>query len=457
MNKKKLKNYILQNFDKIKINSKEILNGDIFVALPGNNNHGAIYINEALDRGAKYVITDTVIKKSNTNENIIVIKKILIFLKLIAEEKRNLFLGKVIGITGSIGKTSVKENLKFFLKDSYKVSVSIKSYNNFLGVVISLLNFNLASDYAIFEIGTNDFHEIRNLVKIIKPSQVIITNIYPTHLEKLINTKNIAKEKSDIFNPIYNKNLKLAILPNNNKDENFILKKAYKLKSFNILSFGKAYNSDIKISKIEYLNDIYSKIYLKYIDKQLNFVINNNQISRINNIMICFCIFIFNKIDLNIFSSLSRNIPLIEGRGLHQDIIIDKKRIKFIDESYNASPQSMKVTIDYFNDLKLEQNQKKYLILGDMKELGENSIMYHRNLIRYLNNKKLGNIIICGELMQSALGKKVNKSVKLMLDKCKILDYLKKNLSNNDIVLIKGSNSSITNDIAKDLIKKKDI
>ena len=455
MNRNKIKDYILQNFNKVKINSMDILCGDVFIALPGKNSHGASFIKDVLENGASFVVTDKILEKKNVNKKIIIVENVLDFLDLIAKEKRKIFNGKIIGITGSIGKTSVKENLIYFLENSFNVSASIKNYNNYLGVIISLLNLDLNSDYAIFEIGTNDFYEIRKLTSIIKPSQVIITNIYPTHLEKLINTKNIAEEKSDIFNPNYNKNTQIAILPNENEDEKNIIEKAFKLKLFKIITFGNNSSSDMKNVKIKPFDSFHSKINLKYQNRKLSFMIPNNQVLRINNILICLCIFIFNKINLDIFFSVSMNVPLVEGRGLENNIIFNKKNIKFIDESYNASPKSMKATIDFFSNLKTNKNQKKFLVLGDMKELGKYSNFYHKNLLNYIYNKKLENIIICGEYMKIALDKNFSKNFILMFDKNIILEYLERHLSNNDIILIKGSNSSITNEIAKDLLKRK--
>ena len=96
---------------------------------------------------------------------------------------------QLFGITGSAGKTSLKEYLSFYLKKRYKVSASIKSYNNNLGVMISILNMNINSNFAIFEIGTNNFNEVRDLTKLVKPSQIFITNILSTHLKNFKNKK----------------------------------------------------------------------------------------------------------------------------------------------------------------------------------------------------------------------------------------------------------------------------
>ena len=454
MNQLGIKDYILKNFNKLKINSVDIILGDVFIALPGKNKHGNSFIQNALNNGASFVITDKVFDRKINKSSIIQVDNVLEFLNLIAIEKRELYKGTVIGITGSIGKTSVKENLKYFLKDSFKVSASIKSYNNFLGVILSLLNMDINSDFSIFEIGTNDFYEIRNLTSLVKPAQVIITNIFPTHLENLINTRNIADEKSDIFNPNYNVNTKLAILPYNNEDEEYIVKKAKKLNLFKILTFGKNIKSNINIFKIIHLDNIYQEIYVKYDNQVFKFQINKIQLPKINNLLICLSIFISNKINLNIFTTLTKDIPLVEGRGLHKNIIFDKKNILLIDESYNASPESMKLAVDFFTELKLKKNQKKFLILGDMKELGLHSHTYHRNLLDYILKKRLKNIIICGEFMQRALNESNNNNFILMLDKNNILQYLKQNVNNYDMLLIKGSNTSITSNIVKELLDK---
>ena len=451
---KKFTKYVLESSDKVKINSQNIIKGDVFVALKGNNIHGSLFIKDALNNGAKYIVVDKKIVNIKS-KNIIVVNNVLKFLNLLAKEKRKLFTGKIIGITGSIGKTSLKEGLKFFLEPKFNVSASTKSYNNFLGVILSLLNLDPESDFGIFELGTNDFFEIRKLTSLVKPSQVIITNIYPTHLEKLINTKNIAEEKADIFNPKYNKKVELAILPLGNKDEKKIVEKAYNLNIFKIITFGKNSKSDLKIDKIISYDRINSTVLLKYKKKQFSTIINNDQITKINNILACLGIFLFNNIDANNLLLKAKRIPLIQGRGLKHKIKIKNHKLLFIDESYNASPKSMESTIDYVNNLKTNKNQKKIVILGDMKELGKDSLKFHIDLLKYISKKNMDNIILCGELMQIALEKNINNKFMLINSKKLILDYLEKNIRNNDIIFIKGSNSSLTNNLASDLLKRK--
>ncbi len=452
---KKLTEYLINNFDKVKIHSSYLDKGDVFVALAGKNNHGNDFIQVAIKKGAKYIITDQKPDLNSRNKKIIVVKNSLKFLKEISIKKRKLYNGKVIGITGSIGKTSIKENLKFFLTPYFIISASIKSYNNYLGVIISLINLNLKSDFAIFEIGTNDFFEIRRLTSLVKPSQVIISNIYQTHLEKLITTRNIAIEKSDIFNPKYNSLTKLLIIPNEKLDEKFIINKAKKSNIKNIISIGKSSNSDLKILSLKNKKDLSINVKVKNDEEIINFYINKSQIHRINNIICCLAIFIYNKINLRYFTSLTNEIPEIEGRGKINQINLNKKKINLIDESYNASPQSMKTCISYFKDIKTRKEQKKLLILGDMKELGDNSLEYHIEILEYLVTKKLSDVIICGELLKIALDKICNKNILSMNDINSIIEFAKNNLNDNDIVLIKGSNSSITRNLALKLLENR--
>ena len=132
------------------------------------------------------------------------------------------------------------------------------------------------------------------------------------------------------------------------------------------------------------------------------------------------------------------------------EIAIDDKKILFIDESYNASPVTMKICIDYFYELELQDTQKKYIILGEMNELGKLSKMYHQDIIKKILYYKFENVILCGNLFKSLLNKMKIKTdqINCILDENEIMQFLKKNIHNNDIILIKGSNSTKVNKLA---------
>ena len=142
----------------------------------------------------------------------------------------------------------------FFLRKKYKVSSSYSSYNNYLGVILTILNMNLKAKFAICELGTNNFGEIKKIVQLILPSQVIITNIQSTHLENFKNKRNIAIEKSNIFNPKYNPNIKLLIFLNINKEENLLLNYAHRYQIKKIITIGQIQKSNCYINEIKKMN-----------------------------------------------------------------------------------------------------------------------------------------------------------------------------------------------------------
>ena len=363
----KIKKYIFNNSNKIKINSKDIKKNDIFLALNGKKYHGNKFLFDAFKFGAKYCITDKKYKNSKKKENILFVENIYSYLKNISVQKRSLFNGEVIGITGSAGKTSLKEYLSFFLKKKYKVSASIKSYNNNLGVMISILNMNINSNFAIFEIGTNNFNEIRDLTKLVMPSQIFITNILSTHLENFKNKKNIAIEKSDIFKKKYNPNAQRLFFHMNSKEEKIINSIAKSEKLTNVIKIGKigldGYINTIKDYKSKY------KIGLKILNKKFLLILDQYDNSQINNLIFVLAFCILNKINTNVIFKQKIKLPKIDGRGAIYKIKINNINIQLIDQSYNANPETMIQSIRNFSKI----NNKKYqtiLILGEMNELG---------------------------------------------------------------------------------------
>ena len=184
----------VKNFKgQFKIDSRDIEPGDIFITLRGNKDHGENYIKNALQRNAMYVITEKNIK--NKKNRILNVENCTEALELIAKYKRSIYKGNIIGITGSVGKTSTKEQIAYFLKPRLKTYHSPKSYNNLLGVSLTLANLDLNASVSIFEIGTSNFGEIAKLTNLVKPHIAILTNIGATHLENLKSIQNVEKEK----------------------------------------------------------------------------------------------------------------------------------------------------------------------------------------------------------------------------------------------------------------------
>jgi len=449
--------YLINSSNKIKINSQDIKKNDIFLALKGSNFHGNKYINDALIAGAKFCITDKNFKQAHNSEKILLVKNIENFLFNLSERKRSLYDGKVIGITGSAGKTSLKEYLKFFLEKKFKVSASIKSYNNNLGVMISILNLDLKSDYAIFEIGTNNFFEIRELTKLVRPSQIFITNIQSTHLKNFKNKKNIAKEKSDIFRNKYNPLAEILYFQKISKEEELIYNIAKKEKLKKIIPIGKTEDGSY-IAQVKKLESQYN-INLKILNKNYKIIIDEYEEKNILNLIFLLTFFILNKINTKIIINNNYyyyKAPKVEGRGSIHNFLLNNFKIRLIDQSYNANPETMIESIKNFSIIK-NNNRDKFLILGNMNELGLKSHDLHIKVIKEIEKYQFNEVILSGDFFKKALSmfSKLKNNYVYKISGQNIMSYLKNKLHKNAIIMVKCSNKTEVNNFVKLLKLKK--
>ena len=454
--KKKLNNlenkYILQKtlgksksfyFSGLSIDSRTIRKDNLFLAIKGKKNNGNKFIRDAFRKGASCAVTDS---NENKGNKIIKVKNSNIFLNSFAKLKRESSSANIIAITGSAGKTSLKNLLSQLLKKFGKTHFSPRSFNNHLGVPISLSNLNCSDKYGVFEVGMSKAGEIKNLTKLIQPHIGIITNIGEAHFENFRNKKGIAKAKSEIIENIRKGGT--IILNRDDKFFKFLSKKAklYKLK---IISFGKHKDSNVLLKKVINKNEnleIIVKIKNQILDFELGDI-------NIHNVLACLATLSVLKIDIKKIKSKLKNLEASEGRGKKYRISRFKKKFKFIDESYNASPLSVKNAILRFKSIKKEKF-KKYLVLGDMLELGEKSKKFHEEISRVINNSDIDKVFVKGKQTIFTY-KQLNKNKRgNILQNIEDVDLnLSALISNNDYLMIKGSNATGLNDYSKSIIR----
>ena len=227
----KLKNI---NYDGVSINTKTLKKNNLFIAIRGKKTDGHKFVKEAIKKGAIRSVVSKNIKKVSNNK-IIKVKNTFVFLNNLAKITRDNSLAEIIGITGSVGKTTLKNLISFSLKNYGKAYHSPHSYNNKFGVPISLSNLKSSIDYGVFEIGMDKKGEIENLSKIVKPAIAIITNISGAHFKNFKTLKDIAKAKAEIINNIL-KGGDIIL----NKDDKFFdfLSNRAKQKAINVTSFS---------------------------------------------------------------------------------------------------------------------------------------------------------------------------------------------------------------------------
>ena len=432
---------------KISTNSKDNNKGKIFFGIKGKIFNGNDFADEAIKNGAKLAILQD---SKNFNKKKINVKNTLKLLIRLSQKIRISSNASQVAITGSSGKTSLKELLGQCLQKSYSTIFSKNSFNNKFGLPLSLINLRKDTIYGIFEIGMDKKGEIDYLSKIIKPDIGVITNISYAHAKNFRSLFDIAKAKSEIIFNI-RKNGTIIL----NKDDeffNFFSNLANK-NNLDIISFGKHKKSNIRLFKLKKSNKS-SIIYINVNSKIYNFKINNNLLPYVDNILasiaVCKSLDIIDKINSNFFS----NYKIPSGRGDIKKVIVGSKRVNIIDESYNSNPLSLNFSIKKFDNLKINPN-KKFMLLGDMLELGKFSNKLHVEAAKGINKAKFKKLFVYGNNITKTFNKiRTQKRGKILKSTTDILNIIKNDLKDGDFLMIKGSNSTGLNQITKHIGSK---
>ena len=422
------------NFKTIKavtIDSRNVPADSLFIAIEGEKFDGHNFVNAAVKNGAiAVVINETKISDfDDLKVPLICVKDTTKALGDIAKAWRNKLTTKIIGITGSAGKTSTKEILAILLNEKFSVNKTIANNNNHIGVPLTIFSTNNTHDYLVAELGTNHFGEIKYTADIALPDYALITNIGSSHLEYLKNKKGVLNEKKALLESTISNN---GILFINNDDP--LLKNVAKDYAKRI-TYGFKNESDFKGEIINYTDDGKPIINIKYKNKKLEteFPLFGEQNAK--NFLASAAVAI--KLGLNrdeILSGLNK-IKSVEKR-------LNVKRFKdflLIDDTYNANPESMKYSISLLS--KIKSIKKKIVILGDMFELGDEEIKLHKNMAAVIKKNKIDVVFLLGSRMKYLTAEL--KKIKINSSHFENRDELKSVINKTDfkdsVVLVKGS------------------
>ncbi len=437
------------NYQGVSINTKNIKKNNLFFAIKGKNTDGHKFAKEAIKKGAIKTVVSKKIKELSNNK-IIKVKNTFSALNNLAKVTRDSSHAQIIGITGSVGKTTLKNLISFALKNYGKVYNSPLSYNNKFGVPLSLSNLKRNTEYGVFEIGMDKKGEIDNLSKIVKPEIAIITNISEAHFKNFDTLKDIAKAKSEIINNIAKDGN--IILSRDGKFFSFLSNKAKK-KGINVISFSLKKKSDIFLLGTQKIKNYYRlKIIVK--NKIFYFDIKYFTNNFINNVLACISTMFVLNLNLNKMKKVFVSFEIPEGRGDIKMVKKFNKRFKFIDESYNASPSSMISAIKNMNSCNRKKNQRKLVFLCDMLELGKKSRKLHRALSTAINKSDIDKVFVCGNHIKETFNYlSTNKKGKVFKNLKEAYDRFGKILHNNDLLMVKGSNATGLNQFSKNIKK----
>jgi UDP-N-acetylmuramoyl-tripeptide--D-alanyl-D-alanine ligase len=349
---------------------------DIFIGIGNDFNNGSLHYVKALKKGSKLVIIND---KKIKHKDVIYIQNIDRFIKSFCKYLLLHYKGKIVAVTGSVGKTTIKENIYNILsQNNFSVSKSYKNYNNLLGLQFSIMNINLYNKYSIFELGINNPGEMKKLVKVLKPHYCLITCIENSHIGNFKNFNNLIDNKLNIFD---SSNLIKGIINFRHKNIDIHSKINSKITCINIDDIKKKITNN-KIFKIDYFF------------KNKKYSIKSDHDGVYAEIAILTSIFLKSFISNLEIQNFFLNKSILESRG---NLIVKSyksKKLNIYDHSYNASPYSLKKQLMIFKQRKL---MHKLCIIGSMKELGVESYAHHLEILKLLSKFCFNKTVLVGE------------------------------------------------------------
>ncbi|WP_300342266.1 UDP-N-acetylmuramoyl-tripeptide--D-alanyl-D-alanine ligase [Fusobacterium sp.] len=399
----------VEEISKVVMDSRKIEKNSLFIAINSGNN----YIEEALAKEASLIIADNY---SGDNEKVIVVEDSVLAIQELALQYRNELGVKVIGITGSNGKTTTKDIIYSILSQRYRCKKTEGNYNNHIGLPFTVLQLEDSDEIIVLEMGMSSFGEIDTLCKISKPNYGIITNIGDSHLEFLKTRENVFKAKSEIVKYV-------------DSDKLLVCGDDFYLKSLNSLTVG--YGANCKYQITDFVDS----------DNGIEFTLDSNHYNvRLNGEHNCL------NSAMGIIMGERFNLSCDEiQRGLDSLNLtpmrfqkIEKGETIYINDAYNASPISMRYSLETFD--RLYNDRVKIAVLGDMLELGEDEIKYHREVLEKANSIKVDKIYVYGSRMKKAY--EILEDTKLIThfsDKEQIKSEIRKNFPQAKAILLKGS------------------
>ncbi len=411
------------------IDSSKVTEGSCFFGIKGNNTDGSVYYKEAMDKGAKVLVLSKRYDynfKGYEDKVIVIADDTLKVLRDLAAYKRSLFTGPVIGITGSVGKTSTKEILSNVLKQNYKVLKTKGNENSQIGLPLTILRLT-CEEVMVLEMGMSMKGEMHNLSMIAKPDIAIITNVLDSHIGNLGSRENILKAKLEIIDGMdYG-----TLIINNDNDMLKTVESGIK-EGINVMTFGIQNKSNIMPSNIN------EKILTSFdIDDIHGFEIKGSY-TLIYNVLASYLV---GKMLGVSRSMIKKGINEYNNEKHRLEIINLSNNITLIDDSYNASYDSVKVALEYMKNF----DGKKKVVLGDILELGKESKKIHKKIGKLIIDNNIDELITIGKYSKY-IGREAKKNgfntknIKHFKSELKSRSYVKDLLNKDSVILVKGSN-----------------
>ncbi|MBM6616049.1 UDP-N-acetylmuramoyl-tripeptide--D-alanyl-D-alanine ligase [Desemzia sp. RIT804] len=413
--------------------TRKMVSGSLFVPLIGEND-GHKFIQNAIDNGAKAALWSAPLEDAPADFPVILVEDTLLALQELAQYYLKKVAPKVVGITGSNGKTTTKDMTDAVMSSRYRVYKTQGNFNNQIGLPITILSMPVDTEVVILEMGMSDKGEIEVLSHIAEPDIAIITMIGESHIEFLGSRANIADAKMEITSGM--KEQSLLIYPG---EEELLEERAEFLKGIQLKTFGTKESNDIY--PLQITNQMRETSFITNLAPSIEVKIPVLGTYNVNNALAA------------LTAGMALDIPIAESFESLAQFQLTKNRTEWdegingsmiLNDSYNANPTAMKLVIENFSQL--ESNGKKYVVLGDMLELGDLSEELHVSVKEALDPAKVDEVYLYGaemKALQEALlneGRFSQESIHYFIgDKQPLIEEIKQKLKENDYILIKSS------------------
>jgi UDP-N-acetylmuramoyl-tripeptide--D-alanyl-D-alanine ligase len=428
--------------DGVSFDSREIIGGELFVAMPGAALDGHHFVAQALARGAAGVLVSQPVDAPH-----VLVADTAAALTALAVAARDRSAALRIGVTGSVGKTGVKEAIKAalqrFAPDA--VHASVKSYNNHTGVPLSLARMPQGSRFGIFEMGMNHAGEIAALTALVQPRIAVITWVASAHIENFADETGIADAKAEIFAGLQPGGT--AIIPFDNVHYPR-LRVAAARHAGRIIGFGSGNGADVRAERVVLHPDC-SCVTAMIGDQRLTFKVGMAGRHWVNNALAVLAAVAAAGGDLALAGLALAELTDLPGRGQRLRVAVPAGGTAVvIDESYNANPASMAASLAVLADVMPNGHGRRLAVLGAMRELGPQSDAFHADLAPHVVAAGVKAIIVVGNEMKplaTALARQLD--VLHVADAVAAATELDRLLAADDVVLVKGSNSVRLGDV----------
>lgn len=416
--------------------SRAIKGGEMFIALKGENFDGNEYALKALEGGAACAVVDENSSAARSGiDGIVAVKDTLETLKALGNYHRlhTIVNGKrltVIGLTGTNGKTTTKELIRTVLSKKFNVTATEGNLNNDIGVPLSLLKINSATEIAVIEMGANHPDDIAHLVTVSEPDYGLITNVGKAHLQGFGSYEGVKKAKGQLYDFVQSSGKAIFL----NADDAVLCSMAAERKGMQVIEYG------IEYSGAELLPSDPEKPYLRMIiisESGEKLLLETHLVGRYNADNVMAAIAIGRQFGVPVKDAVEAISNYIPANNRSQ--MVKTERNTLIVDAYNANPTSMAAALDNFSNI---SGRNKVVLLGDMRELGEDSVAEHIKVLSKLKEAGISRIFLVGAEFGKALEiDGCPENIKWSETSEQLAELLKINRLDDCIILIKGSRS----------------